>query len=152
MRKNRWWHVNVIERFVHRIHVGQEISSAAGDPVFAQPSYCKCIAFLIRHLSIQRCFFSQSDHFSFLGTATDLRTMKSRTTFYTALTRLLCVDLGEDEEQFEQYMAPLSSKLDRGYSMGQEWLCLLSGAFNELSKMCAMADSALLNQEEAKVS
>jgi len=33
--------------------------------------------------------------------------MRCRTTFYTALGRLLMVDLGEDEERFEQFMRPL---------------------------------------------
>jgi len=33
--------------------------------------------------------------------------MHCRTTFYTALGRLLMVELGEDEEQFERFMMPL---------------------------------------------
>jgi len=36
--------------------------------------------------------------------------MRCRTTFYTALGRLLMVDLGEDEERFEQFMMPLEGK------------------------------------------
>jgi hypothetical protein len=33
--------------------------------------------------------------------------MHCRTTFYTALGRLLMVELGEDEERFERFMLPL---------------------------------------------
>jgi len=43
--------------------------------------------------------------------------MHCRTTFYTALGRLLMVELGEDEEQFERFMLPL-----RGISPA---ICLL---------------------------
>ena len=35
--------------------------------------------------------------------------MRFRTTFYLALGRLLMVDLGEDEEKFEQFMVPITS-------------------------------------------
>lgn len=34
--------------------------------------------------------------------------MRCRTTFYTALGRLLLVDLGEDEDKFDQFMMPLT--------------------------------------------
>ena len=34
--------------------------------------------------------------------------MRCRTTFYTALGRLLLVELGEDEERFERFMLPLT--------------------------------------------
>ncbi|XP_078509484.1 ran-binding protein 17 isoform X2 [Lissotriton helveticus] len=55
-----------------------------------------------------------SKHFPFLGvndnfTLTDLR---CRTTFYTALTRLLMVDLGEDEDEFENFMLPITSAFE----------------------------------------
>lgn len=53
----------------------------------------------------------QSEHFPFLsvngGGAQPLVNMHSRTTFYTALGRLLMVELGEDEERFERFMLPL---------------------------------------------
>lgn len=41
-------------------------------------------------------FFLQSEHFSFLGinNQSNLTDMRCRTTFYTALGRLLMVDLG----------------------------------------------------------
>ena len=54
----------------------------------------------------------QSEHFPFLGTHATraYKDMRSRTTFYIALGRLLMVDLGEDEEKFESFMAPITSK------------------------------------------
>ena len=36
--------------------------------------------------------------------------MRNRTTFYIALGRLLMVDLGEDEDKFESFMAPITSQ------------------------------------------
>ncbi len=57
---------------------------------------------------------SQSEHFPFLGinsgsnSPSDLR---CRTTFYTALGRLLLVDLGEDEERFYRFMMPLTGEV-----------------------------------------
>lgn len=54
--------------------------------------------------------FPQSNHFPFLGINvgnSPMADMRCRTTFYTALGRLLMVDLGEDEEKFEQFMMPL---------------------------------------------
>lgn len=41
--------------------------------------------------------------------------MRSRTTFYIALGRLLMVDLGEDDEKFESFMTPITSKSSFGY-------------------------------------
>nr|XP_045250440.1 ran-binding protein 17 isoform X2 [Macaca fascicularis] len=51
-----------------------------------------------------------SEHFPFLGISDSysLRDFRCRTTFYTALTRLLMVDLGEDEDEFENFMLPLT--------------------------------------------
>nr|XP_020649320.1 ran-binding protein 17 isoform X2 [Pogona vitticeps] len=51
-----------------------------------------------------------SKHFPFLGVNDNcgLSDLRCRTTFYTALTRLLMVDLGEDEEEFENFMLPLT--------------------------------------------
>ncbi|XP_064599682.1 exportin-7-like [Liolophura sinensis] len=56
-----------------------------------------------------------SDHFPFLGinaNNTPVGDMRCRTTFYTALGRLLMVDLGEDEEKFELFMMPLTAAFD----------------------------------------
>ncbi|MEE6522034.1 hypothetical protein FKM82_020428, partial [Ascaphus truei] len=55
-----------------------------------------------------------SEHFSFLGinSQSNLSDMRCRTTFYTALGRLLMVDLGEDEEQFSQFMLPLTAAFE----------------------------------------
>ena len=57
--------------------------------------------------------YFQSEHFPFLGTHTSrpYKDMRSRTTFYIALGRLLMVDLGEDEDKFETFMAPITSKV-----------------------------------------
>ncbi|XP_032116221.1 ran-binding protein 17 isoform X3 [Sapajus apella] len=51
-----------------------------------------------------------SEHFPFLGISESysLSDFRCRTTFYTALTRLLMVDLGEDEDEFENFMLPLT--------------------------------------------
>ncbi|XP_036054126.1 ran-binding protein 17 [Onychomys torridus] len=51
-----------------------------------------------------------SEHFPFLGISDtySLSDLRCRTTFYTALTRLLMVDLGEDEDEFENFMLPLT--------------------------------------------
>uniref|UniRef100_A0A670ZFU8 Exportin 7 n=2 Tax=Pseudonaja textilis TaxID=8673 RepID=A0A670ZFU8_PSETE len=56
----------------------------------------------------------QSEHFSFLGinNQSNLSDMRCRTTFYTALGRLLMVDLGEDEDQYEQFMLPLTAAFE----------------------------------------
>ncbi|XP_063086841.1 ran-binding protein 17 isoform X6 [Cavia porcellus] len=53
---------------------------------------------------------SKSEHFPFLGIndSYSLHDFRCRTTFYTALTRLLMVDLGEDEDEFENFMLPLT--------------------------------------------
>ncbi|XP_072177284.1 exportin-7-like [Diadema setosum] len=52
-----------------------------------------------------------SDHFPFLGAngTLSVHDMRCRSTFYTALGRLLLVDLGEDEERFETFMMPLTT-------------------------------------------
>ncbi|MEJ1280483.1 exportin 7 [Cricetulus griseus] len=57
---------------------------------------------------------SKSEHFSFLGinNQSNLTDMRCRTTFYTALGRLLMVDLGEDEDQYEQFMLPLTAAFE----------------------------------------
>ncbi|XP_068014902.1 ran-binding protein 17 isoform X2 [Melanerpes formicivorus] len=51
-----------------------------------------------------------SKHFPFLGVSDNysLSDLRCRTMFYTALTRLLMVDLGEDEDEFENFMLPLT--------------------------------------------
>ncbi|EPY84526.1 Exportin-7 (Ran-binding protein 16) isoform 4-like protein [Camelus ferus] len=56
----------------------------------------------------------QSEHFAFLGinNQSNLTDMRCRTTFYTALGRLLMVDLGEDEDQYEQFMLPLTAAFE----------------------------------------
>ncbi|XP_043925027.1 ran-binding protein 17 [Protopterus annectens] len=55
-----------------------------------------------------------NEHFPFLGINEhfSLSDLRCRTTFYTALTRLLMVDLGEDEVEFEQFMLPLTTSFE----------------------------------------
>ncbi|XP_066279027.1 exportin-7-like isoform X5 [Branchiostoma lanceolatum] len=72
-----------------------------------------------------------SEHFPFLGvnTSNPLGDMRCRTTFYIALGRLLMVDLGEDEERFEQFMMPLTTAFE---SVGQQLANMdRGGPFNE---------------------
>ncbi|KAI8777729.1 exportin-7 isoform X1 [Biomphalaria glabrata] len=55
------------------------------------------------------------EHFPFLGINNGNGApgdMRCRTTFYTALGRLLLVDLGEDEERFYRFMLPLTSHFE----------------------------------------
>lgn len=52
----------------------------------------------------------QGEFFSFLGTNIAVGEMRCRSMFYTSLGRLLMVDLGEDEERFQNFMAPLTSE------------------------------------------
>uniref|UniRef100_A0A7N5JIL7 Exportin 7 n=1 Tax=Ailuropoda melanoleuca TaxID=9646 RepID=A0A7N5JIL7_AILME len=68
-----------------------------------------------------------SEHFSFLGinNQSNLTDMRCRTTFYTALGRLLMVDLGEDEDQYEQFMLPLTAAFEAVAQM------FSSNSFNE---------------------
>lgn len=42
-----------------------------------------------------------------LGTGVDYRVLRSRSTFYTALMRLLSIDLTEDDDAFDAFMAPI---------------------------------------------
>ncbi|CAI4223988.1 unnamed protein product [Auanema sp. JU1783] len=49
-----------------------------------------------------------AEHFAFLGPSITFSTMKSRTIFYEALTRLLAVDLNDDDQTFQQFMVPLT--------------------------------------------
>uniref|UniRef100_A0A8W8MGZ0 Exportin-7/Ran-binding protein 17 TPR repeats domain-containing protein n=1 Tax=Magallana gigas TaxID=29159 RepID=A0A8W8MGZ0_MAGGI len=57
-----------------------------------------------------------NEHFLFLGLNANNRSfadMRCRTTFYTALARLLMVDLREDDEdKFEEFMVPLTSAFE----------------------------------------
>lgn len=52
--------------------------------------------------------FFQSEHFPFLGNSVAVSEMRCRTMFYTSLGRLLMVDLGEDEDRFDQFMLPVT--------------------------------------------
>ena len=53
------------------------------------------------------------EHFAFLDVSHSNLDLRCRTTFYTALGRLLLVDLGENEERFERFIAPTTSFLQQ---------------------------------------
>ncbi|ODN00853.1 Exportin-7 [Orchesella cincta] len=72
------------------------------------------------------------EHFPFLGLNQNVNDLRFRTTFYTALGRLLMVDLGEDEDKFHAFMVPLTAQIE---SVGQ---------------MLANAEAAMFRNEEAK--
>ncbi|OXA43995.1 Exportin-7 [Folsomia candida] len=72
------------------------------------------------------------EHFPFLGLNQNVNDLRFRTVFYTALGRLLMVDLGEDEDKFHTFMVPLTSQLE---SVGQ---------------LLANAETAMFRSEEAK--
>lgn len=55
-------------------------------------------------------FYLQSEHFSFLGTNVAVTEMRNRSMFYTSLGRLFLVDFNEDEERFDNFMMPITSK------------------------------------------
>ncbi|UYV75244.1 XPO7 [Cordylochernes scorpioides] len=57
-----------------------------------------------------------SEHFPFLGSSSQMTDTRCRSTFYTSLGRMLMIELGEDEEKFEQFMLPLTSEYFFTYS------------------------------------
>ncbi|GFY49640.1 exportin-7 [Trichonephila inaurata madagascariensis] len=69
-----------------------------------------------------------SEHFPFLGSAMQLNDMRCRSVFYTALGRLLLINLGEDEERFEQFMLPLTTTFE---AVGNSLSAAESGVFDE---------------------
>ncbi|RZF34199.1 hypothetical protein LSTR_LSTR003609 [Laodelphax striatellus] len=73
-----------------------------------------------------------SEHFPFLGNGVAVSEMRCRSMFYTSLGRLLMVDLGEDEDRFDNFMMPLTN------------------AFESIGAMLAHADTPLFAAEEAK--
>ncbi|XP_026275321.1 exportin-7 isoform X1 [Frankliniella occidentalis] len=73
-----------------------------------------------------------SEHFPFLGNSVAVSEMRCRTMFYTSLGRLLMVDLGEDEDRFDQFMLPLTA------------------SFESIGSMLALAESPMFSAEEAK--
>ena len=46
------------------------------------------------------------------GVGVSVTEMRCRSMFYTSLGRLLMVDLGEDEEKFDAFMAPLTQAFE----------------------------------------
>ena len=65
-----------------------------------------------------------AEHYPFLGVNVGVTEMRCRSMFYTSLGRLLMVDLGEDEDKFEQFMIPLTSAFEQ---LGQ---VLAGGGYN----------------------
>lgn len=62
--------------------------------------------------------------------------------------RLLLVDLGEDEERFEQFMLPLASKWNHISNSTGLLNTFVLGAFDSVGVLLAQADSPLFNQAE----
>ncbi|KAI8427082.1 hypothetical protein MSG28_014720 [Choristoneura fumiferana] len=74
-----------------------------------------------------------AEHFPFLGiTGVGTTEMRCRTMLYTALGRLLMVELGEDEERFHAFMMPLTA------------------AFESLVSLLGPPESPLFASEDAK--
>ncbi|XP_078494351.1 exportin-7-A isoform X2 [Ciona intestinalis] len=51
-------------------------------------------------------------HFPFLGPDSKVSDLRCRTVFYTALGRLMMVDLGEDEERLMRFMSPMTTMFE----------------------------------------
>ncbi|CAB4007068.1 exportin-7 [Paramuricea clavata] len=89
-----------------------KFSASNGDPVYE--IICKRMSSVRKLQKLEAVQFilrnHTAEHFPFLGANTggQYTDMRCRTTFYVALGRLLIVDLGENEEKFEQFMIPLS--------------------------------------------
>ncbi|VDK76048.1 unnamed protein product [Litomosoides sigmodontis] len=57
------------------------------------------------------------EHFSFLSSEADFMTMRSRTTFYASLMRLLCLDLNDNDATFYSFMQPLTDVVREIYDV-----------------------------------
>ncbi|KAI1720846.1 galactoside-binding lectin domain-containing protein [Ditylenchus destructor] len=57
--------------------------------------------------------------FDFVSSNNNLKIMKSRTNFYTALVRLLNLELDDDVSMFEMFMEPISAKFKEVYELFQ---------------------------------
>lgn len=51
------------------------------------------------------------EYFEFLSSVADLSAMRSRTTFYVSIMRLMCVDFNDDESTFLSFMRPLTDNV-----------------------------------------
>ncbi|VDN84906.1 unnamed protein product, partial [Brugia pahangi] len=60
---------------------------------------------------------TECEHFSFLSSEADLMTMRSRTTFYASLMRLLCLDLNDNDATFYSFMQPLTDAVREIYDV-----------------------------------
>ncbi|ERE86939.1 exportin-7 [Cricetulus griseus] len=96
-------------------HHQLEVLGALDSSVFYFPKSQSSVRKLVKLSAVQFMLNNHtSEHFSFLGinNQSNLTDMRCRTTFYTALGRLLMVDLGEDEDQYEQFMLPLTAAFE----------------------------------------
>ncbi|OWR50837.1 exportin-7 isoform 1 [Danaus plexippus plexippus] len=73
-----------------------------------------------------------AEHFPFLGVGAGSAEMRCRSMLYTALGRLLMVELGEDEQKFAAFVMPLSA------------------AFENIMGLLNPGDSSMYASEEAK--
>ncbi|CAH2100549.1 unnamed protein product [Euphydryas editha] len=73
-----------------------------------------------------------AEHFPFLGVGAGTAEMRCRSRLYTALGRLLMVELGEDEDRFHAFMMPLTA------------------AFESIIGLLNSGDSAMFASEDAK--
>ena len=48
------------------------------------------------------------EHFPLLGNSISIPEMRCRSSFYTSLGRLLLIELGEDDNKFQTFIAPLT--------------------------------------------
>ncbi|VDO92550.1 unnamed protein product [Haemonchus placei] len=72
-----------------------------------------------------------AEHFVFLGQSVPYSTMKHRTVFYEALTRLLTIDLNDDEQLFEQFMQPLAGTFHSYTKIAQHYYNLLENVVQD---------------------
>ncbi|XP_066147042.1 exportin-7 isoform X1 [Euwallacea fornicatus] len=92
-----------------------------------------CVRKLIKLEEVQFMLNNHtSEHFPFLGNTVSVNEMRCRSMFYTSLGRLLMVDLGEDEDQFHNFMLPLTA------------------AFESIGQLLGASESQMYATDEAK--
>lgn len=75
--------------------------------------------------------------------------MKCRTIFYTSLGRLFMIDSGEDEDKFDKFMQPLTSKKYNSELCDSYYY--FPASMDALSNML-VNNKSMFSQEETKVS
>ncbi|ELK28902.1 Ran-binding protein 17, partial [Myotis davidii] len=93
---------HVLETFMTKIYISPNSLTSVTYILLKKLVKIDAVKFMLKNHT--------SEHFPFLGISDSnrLSDFRCRTTFYTALTRLLMVDLGEDEDEFENFMLPLT--------------------------------------------